>query len=63
MDGELIYESNIYGFNNPAFYINYGTSFGRDGDVNSRYYDGYLDDVRYYNYAITDQEVMELYYE
>lgn len=63
MDGELVSSQNQYGANNEVYYGFGVAAFGRDGDVSDRYFDGFLDDVRYYSRAITQDEADSLFEE
>lgn len=62
LDGKKYFESNKYG-TKKIYYINGGLAIGRDGDDSSDYFEGVIDDVRIYNRALTDQEILTLYYE
>lgn len=59
-DNELAYESISYDHYQPVFYGNGATAFGRDGDYPDRYFCGLIDDISYYNYALSQSEIIEL---
>jgi hypothetical protein len=61
MDGDVVSEQSQYGANNQVYYSPGVAAFGRDGDVSDKYYDGYLDDVRFYTREISFEEVNLLF--
>jgi hypothetical protein len=60
-DGLLVHSSSEFGSNNPIIYGWHSTVFGRDGDVNNRYFLGCLDDILFFNRILTAEEILLLY--
>lgn len=60
-DGLLIYSSSELGPERPIVYGNHVTVFGRDGDVNNRYFKGWLDDVLFFQRALTAEEILLIF--
>ena len=63
VDDQLVLATSVFGENNPICYGTYGTAFGRDGDQESNYFDGWLDDIKYFDYAVSIDEVHELFHD
>lgn len=63
IDGEKVFQDSTQGANRPIYYEPGGTSIGRGGDAANNHFEGKIDDVRIYNYALSDSLIWDLYTE
>jgi len=62
IDGQLLHEDDNFGNNETINYLGGGGfAIGRDGDYNASYFEGTIDDVRIYDRALSENEVLTLY--